>query len=253
MGKCLTLMERKDTVWQLSSVSEQFLEGMRGAIPLAAEQIGIMLRVVQAAQPELKTFLDLGCGDGVLAQALLTHYPRAQAVLLDFSEPMIAAAQRRLKQSHPQSVFLIQDYGEPTWIKALEPFGAFDAIVSGFSIHHQPDSRKQELYREIYQALKPGGVFINIEHVAPASAWVENLFDDLFIDSQAAYYEAQGTMKARDAVAQEYHARPHKDANILAPLEIQCLWLRSIGFEHVDCYLKIFELAVFGGVRPLTA
>jgi hypothetical protein len=40
-----------------------------------------------------------------------------------------------------------------------------------------------------------------------------------------------------------------KEANILAPVETQCQWLREIGFEHVDCYLKIFELEVFDGVR----
>jgi hypothetical protein len=26
----------------------------------------------------------------------------------------------------------------------------------------------------------------------------------------------------------------------------------EISFTHVDCYLKIFELALFGGVRPNT-
>jgi hypothetical protein len=33
-------------------------------------------------------------------------------------------------------------------------------------------------------------------------------------------------------------------------VEVQCQWLRQIGFGHVDCYLKIFELALFGGLRP---
>ena len=38
--------------------------------------------------------------------------------------------------------------------------------------------------------------------------------------------------------------------NILAPVGDQCDWLREIGFEDVDCYFKIFELAVFGGRKP---
>lgn len=33
-------------------------------------------------------------------------------------------------------------------------------------------------------------------------------------------------------------------------METQCGWLREIGFIHVDCYLKHFELAVFAGVKP---
>ena len=32
--------------------------------------------------------------------------------------------------------------------------------------------------------------------------------------------------------------------------ELQCDWRRHLGFVDVDCYLKIFELALFGGRRP---
>jgi tRNA (cmo5U34)-methyltransferase len=51
-------------------------------------------------------------------------------------------------------------------------------------------------------------------------------------------------------VAEKYYRRPDKMANILAPVELQCQWLREIGFADVDCYLKVLELAVFGGRRP---
>ena len=44
--------------------------------------------------------------------------------------------------------------------------------------------------------------------------------------------------------------RPDKAANILAPVDEQCRWLREIGYEDVDCYLRILELAVFGGRKP---
>ena len=55
---------------------------------------------------------------------------------------------------------------------------------------------------------------------------------------------------ARVNVARAYYARISHDADALAPLEVQCDWLREIGFENVDCYLKVLELAVFGGQRP---
>ncbi len=44
--------------------------------------------------------------------------------------------------------------------------------------------------------------------------------------------------------------RPDKDANILLSVEVQCDWLREIGYEEVDCYFRIYELAVFAGRKP---
>jgi SAM-dependent methyltransferase len=240
-------MARHDTVWQSAEVALDFLEGMRGAIPLAGEQIDVMLRLMGAALPTVDRFLDLGCGDGVLGRALFSRYPDAQGVLLDFSEPMLEAARQKVRASN--AVFIAQDYGLPEWVRAVEAYAPFDAIVSGYSIHHQSDSRKRELYEAIHGLLKPGGVFINIEHVSSPSPWLEALGDEVFIDSMMAYNARQGISKPREAVAQEFRTRPHKEANILAPVEIQLQWLREIGFQQVDCYLKIFELAVFGGLR----
>ena len=39
------------------------------------------------------------------------------------------------------------------------------------------------MYSEIFSLLKPGGVFVNVEHIAPDSAWNEELFSQLFVDS----------------------------------------------------------------------
>ncbi len=39
--------------------------------------------------------------------------------------------------------------------------------------------------------------------------------------------------------------------NILALVEDQCDWLREIGFSDVDCFFKLFEVAIFGGRKIL--
>jgi hypothetical protein len=124
--------------------------------------------------------------------------------------------------------------------------GPFDVVVSGYSIHHQPDVRKREIYQQIFELLVKGGLFLNIEHVSSPSPWVAAVNDELFIDRLHGHHQH----KTRDEVAQEFYHRPDKAANILAPVEAQCEWLREIGYADVDCYLKIFELATFGGRRP---
>jgi hypothetical protein len=69
-------------------------------------------------------------------------------------------------------------------------------------------------------------------------------------DSLHAFHGRQGSAKTREQVADEFVHRPDKAVNILAPVETQCDWLRACGFADVDCYFKVFELAVFGGRRP---
>ncbi len=244
------MSEQGDHIWQSAEVAHGYLEGMRGAIPLAAEQLDVMMRVIRAAQPELRTFLDIGCGDGILGHTLLAHYPDSQGILLDFSEPMIEAAQHKLVASRMQVQFLNVDYGNSDWVKSVSTLAPFDAIVSGFSIHHQPHVRKQALYSEIFNLLIPGGVFINIEHIAPDNHWNEKLFNELFIDSLVSHNQRHQPHISPQETEQRFREREDQHANILAPLDLQLNWMREIGYEQVSCYLKIFELAVFGGFRP---
>lgn len=239
-------MAENGRVWQANSLVQTYLTGVRGAIPHANEQIDVMLRLIRAACPNVETFLDLGCGDGILGRAILQQYPHAQGVFVDFSEPMLAAA-RELLGDEGETAVILADYGEPDWTKQLN--GLFDVVVSGYSIHHQPDERKREIYAEIYDLLRPGGLFINVEHIASIDPWVEGVFQDLFVDRLYAFQQANGSTMSREEVDRTFYSRPDKVANILAPVEDQCRWLRAIGYKHVDCYLKIFELAVFGGVK----
>jgi tRNA (cmo5U34)-methyltransferase len=237
-----------DEVWKSASLVRTFLDGVRGGIPFAATHIELMLRLLSATGRPLACFLDLGCGDGVLSHAILDSYPNVRGTLVDFSEPMLAESRRRLSRFAAQLDLRAADLGEPSWRASLE--GKFDAVVSGFAIHHLPDNRKRALYGEILALLADGGVFVNIEHVASPSRWIATLADDHFVDSLHAFHLARGGTKTRDEVAHEYVHRPDKQANILAPAEDQCAWLREIGYVDVDCWFKAFELAVFGGRRP---
>ena len=238
--------ERTDHIWKSQSLAATYLEGVRAAIPLALEQIDVMLRLVAGCGRPVGRVLDLGCGDGVLAAAIVQRVPGAEVVLADFSEPMLEAARKRFAAAGAAAHFVLADYGVPSWTEAVAEWAPYDAIVSGYSIHHQPDRRKRAVYREIFGLLNPGGVFVNIEHVSSPTQWLGSLNDAMFIDSLHRLHPNQ----SRDDVARLYYDRPDKDANILAPLEDQCAWLRDIGFTGVDCYLKVFELAVFGGRRP---
>src|SRR5687767_10673441 len=116
-----------------------FINEVRGGIPFATEQLDIMLRALGLAQRPIGRFLDLGCGDGTVARAVLSRHPDAQAVLIDFSEPMLEVAREQL----PDAIVKRADFGSPDWLPAVESLRPFDAVVSGYAIHHQSDERKR--------------------------------------------------------------------------------------------------------------
>ncbi len=243
-------MERSDIIWKEESLVKAFLEGIRGAVPLADVHIEVLLRLITSSQKDLECFLDIGCGNGVLSSAILERYPNASATLIDFSKGMLEAAKAQLEGYNKQTTVAEADFAYKDWIKAVQNNAPFNVIVSGFAIHHQNDQRKRQVYQEIYDLLQPGGMFINLEHVASHSSWGEKLFEEHFIDSLYTYHSSSQTKKTRDEIAQEYYHRDDKKANILAPVEDQCEWLREIGFQNVDCYFKLYEIAIFGGCRP---
>ena len=216
--------------WKDESVVRKYLERMRGAIPLAGEQIDVMLRLIEAASGPVDSFLDIGCGAGALTLALLERYPYARVTLVDFSEPMLTQARERLAPYGDQCSVLSADLATPDWRRYVEARSPFDAAVSGFAIHHLPDTRKRELYAEVFALLRPGAFFINIEHVSSPTPWLEQAFDELLIDSFTAYQRSLGSGMTRDEVASEYVHRPEKQENILAPVEDQCDWLRACGY-----------------------
>ncbi|MEZ4634836.1 MAG: class I SAM-dependent methyltransferase [Caldilineaceae bacterium] len=246
-----TAADSSAAVWKKASLVESYLKRVRAGVPLAEAQLDVMMRVVEGRGAPVENFLDMGCGDGILAAAILSEYPEARGVLVDFSTPMIQAALRNLKEYSHALHFSTVDFGEPSWYDTVAARGPFDVIVSGYAIHHQPDAQKQQIFIDIFDLLKPGGVFVNMEHVASSSPWVESLYDAMFIDSLWASQIGNEEAKSRDEIAADYHAREDKAANRLTPVDHQCWWLKQIGFDDVDCYFKAFELAVFGGRRPL--
>ena len=238
-----------DEVWKVPAIVDRFLS-YRTAIPLAQEQIGIMMSILNTRSQPVENFLDLGCGDGILGAAILGAYPNSHGVLADFSEPMLEQAREQLKQYTGQLMFENLDYGDPAWVNRIQSKAPFDAIVSGYSIHHQPDARKRPIYEEIFSLLKPGGWFINIEHIAASSKLATDLFDNHIIDARYAMEKHDGGTKSRQEIADIFMNRPDREANILLSADAQCDWLREIGYEEVDCYFRVYELAVFGGRRP---
>jgi ubiquinone/menaquinone biosynthesis C-methylase UbiE len=99
--------------------------------------------------------LEVGCGGGQFAHAVLGQRSDLRWVGLDISPQQIARARRR-NTTHPSGTFVIGD--------ALSlPFSSerFDAVVSIASIKHWPDKAKG--LAECVRVLRPGGQLLVVE------------------------------------------------------------------------------------------
>ena len=187
-------------------------------IPHRTEGEAVLLEFIPQ---EVERILDLGTGDGRLLALLRIDRRNAEGIALDFSPTMLAAARERFRGDEKIQVV------EHNLDNSLPELGRFDVIVSSFAIHHCADERKRALYSEIYAALSPGGIFCNLEHVAPPTAEIH-----------ARFLRSLGITEEEE-----------DPSNKLVSVETQVQWLREIGFQDVDCHWKWLELALLGETK----
>jgi len=98
------------------------------------------------------TILDLGCGNGNVTAQLLPSFHKSEYTLVDASDEMLNLCKSRFKDFNINCV--------TSYFKDFE-FGKnrYDFIVAGFSLHHCNSEEKKELFKKIYAALKPNGIF----------------------------------------------------------------------------------------------
>lgn len=188
-------------------------------IPHRTEGEAVLLEQVPRSAPRI---LDLGTGDGRLLALLKIDRPQSNCIALDFSPTMLAAARQRFADDSTVEVI------EHNLDQPLPDLGEFNAVVSSFAIHHCTHERKRSLYAEVFDLLKPGGIFCNLEHVASSTPALHNKF----------------------LAAIGYTPEEEDPSNKLLDVETQLAWLREIGFTDVDCYWKWLELALLVGLKP---
>jgi len=109
------------------------------------------------AGPRAPRILELGCGPGYLAEAILDQVPLAAYTLLDFAPPFLAMARERVER-FPGTRFVLADFVDPAWTEGL---GTFDAIVTMQAVHELRHKRRAPtLYAQTYELLTPEGLLL---------------------------------------------------------------------------------------------
>jgi tRNA (cmo5U34)-methyltransferase len=205
----------------------------RDRMKLIPSHEGFYAAALQLIPPDAKLIVDLGAGSGLFSAMLHAAFPNADLHLIDFSEPMLALARQRLDTS-PRITYTLADY-TTTALPA-----ACDAIVSALSIHHLDDEIKQSILPRIHAALRPGGVFINADHIAGPTPELEEAYQ------QRWHVEIRRLGATEQQIADSLY-RQQEDRR--TPIDAQLTWLKAAGFSQVDCWYKAYTFAVLTGTR----
>jgi tRNA (cmo5U34)-methyltransferase len=231
--------------WRAPELAGSYLEGRETLIPMLGVMEDLVRRLLSRAPRQIARFLDIGAGGGAMSAIVRTVAPDAEAVLVDFSEPMLDAARRRGGDGAGWTV-LQGDLSQPSWRDGL-PGEAYDVVVSGLAIHHLSSARKRELFGEVQALLEPGGMFVNMDYVIQPGP-LAGVWDEEMLAAAVRADRAHGGHRSEAEVEADLFDDSGEDRPDTA--EDQVAWLREVGFDPADVYFKWAEAAVFGGLRP---
>ncbi len=187
-----------------------------------------------SSKKENPKILDLGAGTGLLTKYLFEKYPEAGFTLVDLSEEMLKLAKNRFKAFN-NFKYVIADYVE------YDFNDKFDIIVSSLSIHHLEDQDKEKLYKKVYDALSPEGIFLNADQVIGPTPYIDESYQRNWVKK----------------IDENNFKGPEKDTAIErmkfdkpATLEDNLKWLRNCGFEDIDVYYKYYNFVVLYAKKP---
>ena len=159
-----------------------------GYIPQRLYRFDLMLQLAVLPRDSEVQILDLGCGPGSLALRALQYYPQARVVAVDSDPVLLALGEQVAQERHSRIRFLQADIRQGDWWAAYS--GTFDLAMSATALHWLNAEHLTQTYQRIYQALKPGGCFMNSDHIASDDAATQAQYRQMLRERQQAAFRA---------------------------------------------------------------
>jgi tRNA (cmo5U34)-methyltransferase len=193
---------------------DDYDRSIRAFIPDYVEMIRQAADAVARVSPSL--VLDLGAGTGGLSAALLARDEVGRVELVDVDEEMLGQARIRLSDFGARARFAVRSFNDP--------LPSCDGVAASLSLHHIPRMPdKAALYRSIFEALRPGGVFVNADVTMPGEEPARGVAFRAWAD----HLVASGIDEAR---AWEHFAE-WAGEDTYFPLDAELAELRGLGFD----------------------
>ena len=178
--------------------------------------------------------LDLGGGTGALAAAIAERFPGAAVEIWDTDPDILATARERCAAFGGRVRYVERSF--------TEPLPRCDVVAACIALHHIKDlAVKAGIYKNIFAALKPGGIFVNADTAVCATPALRDHAFGLWAESMRSHGIGE-----KDAYA---HFASWAHADFYPPLIAELRMLVDAGFAEPECFWREAAAAVFGAMK----
>lgn len=218
-------------------VATVFDDMVRRSVPFYDEIHKILCDLLNYHYQKNDIIYDLGHSTGTTIKILNNFLDdkSGQFIGVDNSKAMIKKSREKL--GHLSNVQIIEDD-----ISNIE-FKECGIVIMNYTLQFIPVKKRETLLKKIYQALRPGGIFILSEKIESNSKVIQNLLTDLYYDFKRrnGYSELEISQK-REALE-----------NVLIPLTPteQLKMLQKSGFKEPEMIFRWYNFSSFIGIKEL--
>lgn len=221
-----------------AAVVDVFPDMIQRSVPGYQTIIQTIGKLTARYQQANSRYYDLGCSLGAATLAMRRNIEAegCEVIGVDNSDAMVTRCQSHL-QAFRSDVPARVELGD---IRQVEMSNAA-MVVSNFTLQFLPPDDRDLLVQRIYQALKPGGIFVLSEKIVEPDALTHELLIDLHHDFKRAngYSELEISQKR---TALENVMRPDSKVQHQTRLE-------AAGFSHISVWFQCFNFCSMVAIK----
>ena len=170
---------------------------------------------------QFESYLDFGCGDGSISRAIKDHFKLNDSKV--YGADIIQYPSMDMQ-------YLPIVYGETNYVPLNLPNNSMDLVTTFMVLHHIRETYIQDVLRDLYRIIKPGGMLLIREHNAPIDNGAFKRVLDIVHDVYDYIIEAEMNWENKEDYYSNY--KGYKEWELM---------LENVGFKRSKIQKRIYR------------
>ena len=236
--------------------AERWRRFQQAYVPDRERQLAVIAEYVAlASRGRGPRVLDLGCGPGSVADAVLLRCPAARAVAVDL-DPWLLELGRRTAAAAERVEWVEADLRNPRWTRAI-PSGPYDAVLSATAFHWLEPAEVWRIYGQAARLLRDDGIVLVGDILPTGSPRLQQLARAALASHEAARGETWNAFWRDARAVPEFTALVRERDRRLLPrrpviarsIDEHAAALAEAGFREVGEVWRVHSSAVLAAMR----